>query len=55
MPPPGSGKHRYYFKLYALDCELRIPTANATKSVVLDAMRGHILAEAQIVGTYERK
>lgn len=55
MPPPGSGPHRYFFKLYALDCVLNIQPANAIKSSVMAAMRGHILGEAQLVGTYERK
>jgi phosphatidylethanolamine-binding protein (PEBP) family uncharacterized protein len=54
MPPPGSGRHRYFFHLYALDCELNIQPAGATKSAVASAMRGHVLAQAQLVGTYER-
>jgi Raf kinase inhibitor-like YbhB/YbcL family protein len=52
-PPPGSGKHRYVFKLYALDTVLDLP-AGATKRKLLDAMSGHIVAEAQLVGTFER-
>ena len=52
-PPPGSGKHRYVFKLYALDTALDLP-AGATKRKLLDAMSGHIVAEAQLVGTFER-
>jgi hypothetical protein len=53
MPPPGHGRHRYYFRLYALDAELDL-AAEATKQEVLDAMEGHILAEAVVMGTYER-
>lgn len=51
-PPPGK-VHHYYFKLYALDSELGIKPG-ATKQQVLDGMKGHILAEAQIIGTYSR-
>ena len=51
-PPPG-GPHRYYFKLYALDSELPL-APRATKRDLLRAMSGHILAEAQLMGTYGR-
>jgi hypothetical protein len=52
MPPPGPA-HRYFFKLYALDSmpELR---PKATKSELLKAMEGHVLAEAQLIGLYKR-
>jgi Raf kinase inhibitor-like YbhB/YbcL family protein len=52
-PPPGSGKHRYFFKLYALDSVLELK-AGATKQQLLAAMKGHVLAEGQLIGTYER-
>jgi Raf kinase inhibitor-like YbhB/YbcL family protein len=52
-PPPGK-PHRYYFKLYALDTELKLPP-KATKKEVEAAMKGHILAHAELMGTYERK
>ena len=52
-PPPGK-PHRYYFKLYALDIDLRLKP-RATKQQLLRAMDGHILAEAQLMGTYQRK
>ena len=52
MPPPGK-PHRYYFKLYALDTALDMP-AGRTKAQVEEAMKGHILAEAQLMGTYLR-
>jgi Raf kinase inhibitor-like YbhB/YbcL family protein len=52
-PPPG-GAHRYYFKLYALDKMLELEPG-ATKSKLLEAMQGHTLAEAQLMGTYQRK
>ena len=54
MPPPGHGVHHYYFKLYALDAA--IPArGRLDKDGLLAAMKGHILAEAQLTGTYERK
>ena len=52
-PCPPSGTHRYFFKLYALDTEINLE-AGATKSELLRAMEGHILAEAQLMGRYER-
>ncbi len=51
-PCPPVGTHRYFFKLYALDTVL--PDLNRpTKSQLLNAMQGHVLAEAQLVGTYK--
>ncbi len=52
-PCPPIGRHRYFFKLYALDARLEGLSA-ATKADVLAAMQGHVLAEAQIVGTYQK-
>lgn len=54
MPPPGHGVHHYHFKLYALDTELEL-AAGLDKASVLEAMSGHILAEGELIGTYERK
>jgi Raf kinase inhibitor-like YbhB/YbcL family protein len=53
-PCPPSGNHRYFFKVYALDM---IPTIsqNSTKIDLEKAMKGHILAEGQIIGLYKRK
>ena len=53
-PCPPSGTHRYFFKLFALDNVMDLP-ASATKKKLLQAMKGHILAEAQIMGTYSRR
>jgi Raf kinase inhibitor-like YbhB/YbcL family protein len=53
MPPPGHGTHHYHFKVYALGQALTL-SAGATKQQVLDAMRGRILAEGDLVGTYSR-
>ena len=52
-PCPPSGTHRYYFKIYALDNELPLK-AGATKADVEKAMSGHILAQAQLMGTYRK-
>ena len=54
MPPPGSGTHRYFFKVYALDAKLGLK-AGATKDELLAAMEGHILAQGETYGTYERR
>jgi len=51
-PPPGR-PHRYRFTLYALDQPLALK-AGASKRQLLDAMQGHILAQDQLVGTYQR-
>lgn len=51
-PPPGK-PHRYYFKLYALDTGLDLP-AGSTKDELLGAMKGHVLAEGQLMGRYGR-
>jgi Raf kinase inhibitor-like YbhB/YbcL family protein len=53
-PCPPIGRHRYFFKLSALDSTLR-DLGNATKADVERAMRGHVLEKAELVGTYERK
>ena len=54
LPPPRHGVHHYHFKLYALDVTLALP-AKATKQKLLEAIQGHTLAEAELIGTYERK
>ena len=51
-PPPGK-PHRYYFKLYALDIMLEL-TQGVTKDELLFAMKGHVLAEAELVGKFGR-
>jgi len=52
-PCPPAGTHRYYFKLYALDIILDLK-AGATKTQLIQAMKGHLLAEAQLMGKYKR-
>jgi Raf kinase inhibitor-like YbhB/YbcL family protein len=51
-PPPGK-PHRYFFKLYALDGKLGLK-AGATKAEVEKAMKGHILAQGELLGRYAR-
>lgn len=51
--PPAGPPHRYFFKLYALDASTGLP-ARASKADVLKAIQGHVLAEAQLMGTYGR-
>jgi len=53
-PCPPIGRHRYFHKLYALDTLLP-DLDEPTKSQLLSAMKGHILAEAQLIGTYQKK
>ena len=52
-PPTGDPEHRYFFKLYALDSYLAVRPA-ASKNELLDAMRDHVLAEAQLISKYKR-
>lgn len=54
-PCPPVGRHRYFHKLYALDVLLPDLGRAATKKDLEAAMKGHILGEAQLVGTYQRK
>ncbi|MGD0094274.1 MAG: YbhB/YbcL family Raf kinase inhibitor-like protein [Planctomycetota bacterium] len=54
MPPRGHGTHHYYFKLYALDAALNL-APRLTKKKLLEALKGHILAQGELIGTYERK
>lgn len=51
-PPPGK-PHRYFFKLYALDVPLPLK-GKVTKSDVERAMQGHVLAQAELMGTHAR-
>jgi hypothetical protein len=52
-PPPGHGRHRYVFRLYALDADLELG-AGAAKAGLEQAIEGHVLTMAELVGTYER-
>ena len=52
-PCPPVGRHRYFHKLYALDIVLP-EMGEATKAQVEEAMQGHILAQTELIGTYQR-
>lgn len=52
-PPPGKA-HHYYFRLYALDATLPLD-AGADKNAVLNAMKGHVLAEGALMGAYQNQ
>jgi len=52
-PCPPIGRHRYFFKLYALDCTLP-DLGEPTKAALEQAMEGHILESAELIGTYRR-
>ena len=54
-PCPPIGRHRYFFKLYALDTSLGDLGGGASKADLEKAMTGHVLATATLVGTYEKK
>jgi Raf kinase inhibitor-like YbhB/YbcL family protein len=51
--PPAGKPHRYFFKLYALDAKLNLK-GGATKADVERAMKGHILAQGELIGRYGR-
>jgi Raf kinase inhibitor-like YbhB/YbcL family protein len=51
--PPAGKPHRYFFKIYALDAVLSLKSG-ATKKELLRAMDGHVLAQGQLMGTYQR-
>jgi Raf kinase inhibitor-like YbhB/YbcL family protein len=52
-PCPPTGRHRYFHDLYALDTTLEL--TKPTRSELEDAMEGHVLAKAQLIGTYEKQ
>jgi Raf kinase inhibitor-like YbhB/YbcL family protein len=52
-PCPPIGRHRYFHKLYALDTVLP-DLGHPTKARLLDAIKGHVAAEAQLIGTYQK-
>ena len=54
QPPRGHGVHHYHFKLYALDADLNL-APRVTRQQLDAAMKGHIIAEADLVGTFERE
>ena len=52
-PCPPGGKHRYFFRLFALDTELNLDPGSS-RTDLERSMAGHILAETQLMGTYQR-
>ncbi|MGI6419066.1 MAG: YbhB/YbcL family Raf kinase inhibitor-like protein [Thermoguttaceae bacterium] len=52
-PPRGHGTHHYHFTLYALDARLDVQTG-LDKEALLEAMSGHVIGKAEVVGTYGR-
>lgn len=52
-PPRGHGTHHYHFQLYALDAPLKVDPG-LDKDGLLAAMKGHILDQGELIGTYER-
>ncbi len=53
MPPPGHGIHHYYFRIYAVSGKLPVEPG-LDKKAILQEIKGHVLAEGQLVGTYDR-
>jgi Raf kinase inhibitor-like YbhB/YbcL family protein len=53
MPPPGHGVHHYHFKLYAIEAHMTVEPG-LTKKAVMANIRDHILAEGELMGTYQR-
>ena len=53
-PCPPDRQHRYFYKVFALDCLLSLKEG-ATKEEVLLAMKGHVIAQTELMGTYERE
>jgi Raf kinase inhibitor-like YbhB/YbcL family protein len=52
-PCPPIGRHRYFFKLYALDTDLTF-AASPSKADLVKAIQGHVVGSAELVGTYEK-
>lgn len=53
-PCPPGGTHRYFFKVYALDIVLGLPAGKGKRDIE-KAMKGHVMASGELVGTYSRK
>lgn len=53
--PPADQTHHYHFQVFALDTTLDLDPAGANRAALLDAMKGHILAKGELVGTYTGK
>jgi len=57
--PPKGPAHRYFFRLFALDINLRFDEEQFEKGIsrnrILEAMEGHVIAEAELMGKYKRR
>lgn len=53
-PCPHSGTHRYYFRIFALDTLLKLPWAS-DRSKIEEAMKGHVIEKAELMGRYTKK
>jgi Raf kinase inhibitor-like YbhB/YbcL family protein len=53
-PCPPSGTHRYYFKVFALDRELNLPS-DSKRNQLDAAIKGHVVAQGELMGRYSRK
>ena len=53
-PPPADKPHNYHFQVFALDTTLKLPIG-FNRQALLDAMKNHVVAKGEIVGTYQRK
>lgn len=53
-PPPNHGRHRYYFRLYALDTDSLDLPGGSKRSALEAKLQGHVLDEAELMATYER-
>ncbi len=53
-PCPPMGTHHYFFKIFALDCELKAEQ-EITRPELMRAISGHVLADAQLMGKYKRQ
>lgn len=54
QPPAGDKPHNYHFQVFALDTKLNLPSGY-NRQALLDAMRGHVIAKGELVGTYQRR
>lgn len=54
MPPPADKPHNYHFQVFALDTKLDLPSG-FNRQALLDAMKNHVIAKGETVGTYQRK
>jgi Raf kinase inhibitor-like YbhB/YbcL family protein len=53
-PPPGDAPHPYHFQIFALDTALSLPSG-FNRHALLEAMKGHVLAEGELIGTFARE